>query len=201
MSAVVKYESDWGSSSDPRRYIAAMNERNNALKPVSGSLAVFASTMPEDMKRRVLVQRKIEKTHQQFAELVDPFILKHTNSVYLLKSQTNESAFDLVVYLDNSTCAAELNARRELLRFEYLDRFGVVIDVFEIRISRGSYKEKHPFAKELESDSKPDASQPPLSEQDQADIEKMTANIENPRLRKSFQDAMAAQKRRNGHSA
>ncbi len=196
---MVKYESDWGSSSDPRRYIAAMNERNNTLKPVSGSLASFASTMPEDMRRRVLVQRKIEQTHQQFAELVDPFILKHTNSVYLLKSQTNEGAFDLVVYLDNSTCAAELNARRELLRFEYLDRFGVVVDVFEIRISRGAYKDKHPFVKDDEPDS--GAEEPPLSDQDQAQINEMTAGIENPRLRESFRHAMAAQKRRSNPPA
>lgn len=196
---MVKYESDWGSSSDPRRYIAAMNERNNALKPVSGSFASFASTMPEDMRRRVLVQRKIEQTHQQFAELVDPFILKHTNSVYLLKSQTNEGAFDLVVYLDNSTCAAELNARRELLRFEYLDRFGVVVDVFEILISRGAYKDKHPFVKDDEPDS--GAEEPLLSDQDQAQINEMTAGIENPRLRESFRHAMAAQKRRSNPPA
>lgn len=199
VSAVAKGKDDWGSRSDPHRYIAAMNERDNALKPVSGSLAAFTSTMPEEMKRRVLVQRKIEKTHQQFSELVDPFILKHTNSVYLLKSQTTEGAFDLVVYLDNSTCAAELNARRELLRFEYLDRFGVVIDVFEIRISRGAYKEKHPFAKKPQPS--PDAGQAPLSEQDRADIEKMTAGIDDLRLRKSFQRAMAAQKRRNNPPA
>ena len=113
---MVEFDSDWGSSRDPRRYIAVVNERNNSLRPVSSSLSSFASSMPEEVKKRVLVQRKIEKTHAQFAELVDPFILKHTNSVYLLKSQAVPGAYDLVVYLDNSTCAAELNARRELLR-------------------------------------------------------------------------------------
>ena len=155
--------------------------------------------MPEEVKKRVLVQRKIEKTHAQFAELVDPFILKHTNSVYLLKSQAVEGAYDLVVYLDNSTCAAELNARRELLRFEYLDRFNTTIDVFEIRISRGPYKEKHPFAEPPSSDVQPKVRD--LSEEESSRIEEMTSSIEDPRLRASFQRAMAAQKRRNESSS
>lgn len=196
---MVEFDSDWGSSRDPRRYIAVVNERNNSLRPVSSSLSSFASSMPEEVKKRVLVQRKIEKTHAQFAELVDPFILKHTNSVYLLKSQAVEGAYDLVVYLDNSTCAAELNARRELLRFEYLDRFNTTIDVLEIRISRGPYRDKHPFAERLSSDTQP--KERSLSEEETARIEEMTSAIEDPRLRASFQRAMTAQKRRNESSS
>lgn len=196
---MVGYDSDWGSSRDPRRYIAAMNERDNSLRPVSSSLSAFASSMSEEVKRRVLVKRKIEKTHAQFAELVDPFILKHTNSVYLLKSQAVPGAYDLVVYLDNSTCAAELNARRELLRFEYLDRFNTTIDVFEIRISRGPYKDKHPFADSLDSDAQAESRD--LSEEESARIEEMTSTIKDPRLRASFRRAMAAQKRRNNPSS
>lgn len=196
---MVEFDSDWGSSRDPRRYIAVVNERNNSLRPVSSSLSSFASSMPEEVKKRVLVQRKIEKTHAQFAKLVDPFILKHTNSVYLLKSQAVPGAYDLVVYLDNSTCAAELNARRELLRFEYLDRFNTTIDVFEIRISRGPYRDKHPFAERLSSDTQP--KERSLSEEETAQIEEMTSAIEDPRLRASFQRAMTAQKRRNESSS
>ena len=196
---MVEFDSDWGSSRDPRRYIAVVNERNNSLRPVSSSLSSFASSMPEEVKKRVLVQRKIEKTHAQFAELVDHFILKHTNSVYLLKSQAVPGAYDLVVYLDNSTCAAELNARRELLRFEYLDRFNTTIDVFEIRISRGPYRDKHPFAERLSSDTQP--KERSLSEEETARIEEMTSAIEDPRLRASFQRAMTAQKRRNESSS
>ena len=196
---MVEFDKNWGSSRDPRRYIAVMNERANSLRPVSGPLHAFADSMPEEMKRRVLVQRKIQKTHEQFAELVDPFILKHTNSVYLLKSQSKPNAYDLVVYLDNSTCAAELNARRELLRFEYLDRFQTVIDVFEIRISRGAYKEKHPFSEMESAASEPCARE--LTEQETARIDELTAGIEDPRLRASFQRAMTAQKRRSAPSS
>ena len=131
--------------------------------------------------------------------LPNSWILKHTNSVYLLKSQAVPGAYDLVVYLDNSTCAAELNARRELLRFEYLDRFNTTIDVFEIRISRGPYRDKHPFAERLSSDTQP--KERSLSEEETARIEEMTSAIEDPRLRASFQRAMTAQKRRNESSS
>ena len=119
--------------------------------------------------------------------------------MYLLKSQAVPGAYDLVVYLDNSTCAAELNARRELLRFEYLDRFNTTIDVFEIRISRGPYRDKHPFAERLSSDTQP--KERSLSEEETARIEEMTSAIEDPRLRASFQRAMTAQKRRNESSS
>ena len=54
---MVEFDSDWGSSRDPRRYIAVVNERNNSLRPVSSSLSSFASSMPEEVKKRVLVQR------------------------------------------------------------------------------------------------------------------------------------------------
>ena len=40
-----KDHEEWGSSRDPRRYIAAMNERNNALRPIAGPLSSFAASM------------------------------------------------------------------------------------------------------------------------------------------------------------
>lgn len=186
-----------GSKSDPHRFIYAKNQRANALKPVSGSIDSFLSSMPEEVRSRILVERRIEKVQSQFAEVVDPFILRHVNSVYLLKSKSLEGMFDLVVYLDNSTCAAELNARRELIRLKYRERFDTLVDVFEIRISKGRYREQHPFCVD---EPKPSAAETVFDGNSEASakrIDELTAKIEDPALRNSFKRAMAANERLN----
>lgn len=187
-----------GSKSDPYRYIYAINQRQNALRSVSGPIDSFLSHMPEEVRSRILIERRIEKARSQFAEVVDPFILRHVNSVYLLKSKSMEGMFDLIVYLDNSTCAAELNARRELIRLKYREKFDTLVDVFEIRISKGKYRESHPFCSE---DIDQQSTVPPSSADkviDAARIEELTEGIEDPALRDSFKRAMAANKRLNG---
>ncbi len=188
------------SKSDPYRYIYAVNQRQNALKSVSGPIDSFLSRMPEEVRSRVLVERRIEQVQSQFAEVVDPFILKHVNSVYLLKSKSMKGMFDLVVYLDNSTCAAELNARRELVRLKYREKFDTLVDVFEIRISKGKYRESHPFCdaatpQQVATPSIACAADDPEAI---ARIEELTAGIQDPALRNSFKRAMAANKRLNG---
>ncbi len=186
------------SKSDPYRYIYAVNQRQNALRSVSGPIDSFLARMPEEVRSRVLVERRIEKVQSQFAEVVDPFILRHVNSVYLLKSKSMEGMYDLVVYLDNSTCAAELNARRELIRLKYRERFDTLIDVFEIRMSKGRYRENHPFCEEdacqQAAPSAPAGDEPV----DTARIDELTQGIADPALRDSFKRAMAANKRLNG---
>ena len=166
--------------------------------------------MPEEVKRRVLINRRIQRIHDQFSQVVDPFILEHTNSVYLLrhkdtlddsqvndesnKTESDSKVFDLVVYVDNSLVAAELNARRELIRLKYREQFNVSIDVFEIRISRGPYKDKYPFK---DQDVIPQASTQgrELSDEETAHISELVEDISNKRIKESFIKAITAQKR------
>ena len=201
---------DWASSQDPRRLAELYDERANTLRPVSYSFNAFYNNMPEEVKRRVLINRRIQRIHDQFSQVVDPFILEHTNSVYLLRhkdtlgdSQANEEVskteadskvFDLVVYVDNSLVAAELNARRELIRLKYREQFKVSIDVFEIRISRGPYKDKYPFK---DQDVIPQASTQgrELSEEETAHISELVEDISDKRIKESFIKAITAQKR------
>lgn len=186
--------SDWGSCRDPRRLAHAFDERNRSLKPVSRSLSSFCATMPEEIRKRVLIDRKIKQVHEQFAQVNDPFILSHTNSVYLLKHKESD-LYDLVVYLDNSTCAAELNARRELIRLKYREQFNISIDVFEIRISRGSYKDKHPFENHLQNE--PPLHVRPLSPEEIESVEDITSSLHEGKMKESFENAIKAQKQRN----
>lgn len=201
---------DWASSQDPRRLAGLCDERANTLRPVSHSFNAFYNNMPEEVKRRVLINRRIQRIHDQFSQVVDPFILEHTNSVYLLrhkdalgdsqaneevsKTETDSKVFDLVVYVDNSLVAAELNARRELIRLKYREQFNISIDVFEIRISRGPYKDKYPFKNQ---DTTPQANIQvrELSDEETAHINKLVEDISDKRIKESFIKAITAQKR------
>lgn len=201
---------DWASSQDPRRLAELYDERANTLRPVSYSFNAFYNNMPEEVKRRVLINRRIQRIHDQFSQVVDPFILEHTNSVYLLrhkdtlddsqvndesnKTESDSKVFDLVVYVDNSLVAAELNARRELIRLKYREQFNVSIDVFEIRISRGPYKDKYPFK---DQDVIPQVSTQgrELSEEETAHISELVEDISDKRIKESFIKAITAQKR------
>lgn len=235
---------EWASSRDPRHLADICNERTNSLKPVSNSFNAFYHSLPEKVREKVLVNRRIQKIHQQFSQVVDPYILDHTNSVYLLRhkdplgqsdkngkekntyldqnstdslSSTTVSnsgiynadkkvlgnpnkppyevqeVFDLVVYVDNSLVAAELNARRELIRLKYREQFKAVIDIFEIRISRGAYKNKYPF-RELRDRNEEYRPAHTLTQEELNEIDELLKDIPEGKLRASFKKAIKAQK-------
>ena len=51
------------------------------------------------------------------------------------------------MYVEDSLIAAEVDARREMIKLKFLELFGEEIDEFRIRVSRGKYKLSHPTAK------------------------------------------------------
>jgi len=104
-----------------------------------------------------------------------------------------QEVFDLVVYVDNSLVAAELNARRELIRLKYREQFKAVIDIFEIRISRGAYKNKYPF-RELRDRNEEYRPAHTLTQEELNEIDELLKDIPEGKLRASFKKAIKAQK-------
>ena len=199
------FNPDWGSSADQRRALWKESHRMQALAPASTGFQAYVRSMPDEVRRRVITSMRTEQVLDQFSRVTDPFILRHVNSVYLMHSKTLEGAYDLVVYLDNSTCAAELNARRELIRLKYRELFDVTVDVFEIRTSRARYRDNHPF---VERENTPYGASVYQAEQDartvereltaveQQEIDDMVASLPAGRMRDSFVRALTAQKKR-----
>lgn len=112
--------------------------------------------------------------------------LAHTNNV-IIKDRK------LVVFVDDSMFAAELNAQRELIKLRLLELFGEEIDDFQIRTSQWKkYRDLHPYVDEnsREVDQKPEAIQ--LDDVEQARVSDISSRIEDERLRKSFKQAMTA---------
>lgn len=187
--------------------------RTNKPQRVAKPLAALLNNLPEDKKREYLVGRRVKQIQEQFASCVDPFILDHVNSVYLIKSEANktdskndaqgidsaleqdapdvsrETIYDLTVYVDNSLIAAELNAQRELIILKYRELFSERIDTFSIKISRGHYLNRYPYRSQEDEKT---VSFHQLSKTEEEEIEKSTALISDADIRASFQRALKA---------
>lgn len=139
----------------------------------------------------------------------DDYILEHTNNVFILNAddarrlrRDHDDRKDagatgvgkqLVAYVDESIVAAELNARRELVKLQFFECFGEEIDEFKIIISRGQYKAHHPFAAQNEVPSYVERATPvPLDAQERSMVDEQLADIENDRLRRAVARAMVA---------
>lgn len=148
----------------------------NSLRSTAGSSELAAKAA------------RANKVKQMWREAVDPVFLDHTNSVYIIREGDEKT---LIVYVDDSIFAAELNARRELIKLKFFQRFNEKIDEFKILISRGRYKQNYPFRNQ---DGDPFYIEPaqrvPLSEGRRAEIEDQCACIPDERLRKSLMKAM-----------
>lgn len=179
------------------------NQKNHISQQI---MNVF-NVIPEPFQRKIANQNYINQVYKQFEEVVDRKLLKHVNSVYLLtdkqaltpketeKEDAKRLPKKLIIYVDTSICAAEFNARRELIVLKYRELFGITISLFEIRISKGSYKESYPFIDDEEDEK---IQEYKLTKEDYELIEEMISTIEQPKLRDSFRKALIAQKKKNG---
>lgn len=155
----------------------------------------FLDHVPEEMRSQVLIDRHIKRVHQQFKEVVDPFILSHVNSVYLMRDKQNSELYQLVVYVDNSTIAAELNARRELIKLKYRERFTITIDEFAIRISKGAYRKTYPFKEEQDNQRNHKVKKRELSPEEEYAIDTLIKDLPEGKVKASFKRAITAEKK------
>ncbi|MDO4854232.1 MAG: hypothetical protein Q4A43_02260 [Coriobacteriia bacterium] len=178
--------------------------------------------LPSEVKAKLSHEKAVERIYAQFSCLVNDFILEHVNAVYLLNPQDEKEAAPdaqkplaqwkaskpykkrLIVYVDNSLVAAELGAQKELLKLKYLSEFNVELVEFEVNISKGRYRIPHPFVDRLSErghqleSSHTDCteeeivSRETLTQYERERIDGLTEQIEDPRLKKSFERAIAA---------
>lgn len=143
-------------------------------------------------KVRSMWKEAVEDIYKSSAAL----FLDHTNSVYLMDK---DDARTLIVYVDESIFAAELNAQRELFKLKFLNKFNEPVEVFEIHISRGNYKNFHPYREDGENSSSGvhfSSSKPPKPlEQAELDaVAEQVSSIENPTLKQALFKAIVADK-------
>ena len=157
-----------------------------------------------------LMHRRAVQVRAEFKEAIEwvyadyaSTFLKHVNAVYITKKEGEPHR--LVVYVDESMFAADLNAQREMVKGWINDKFHENIDVFEIHTSRGRYKETHPYLEEegkisstsgVASDGRK-VSIRNLSKEEVFHVKHLSETVENESVKKAFEKAMTADMRRD----
>lgn len=151
------------------------------------------------------VQRRAMKVRAEFEEAAEwvygdysATFLDHVNAVFVTKKP--DEPCKLIVYVDESMFAADLNAQRELIKGWINDRFNESIEVFEIHTSRARYKDLHPFRASLEDQTSSTGyasdgrkvSLRSLSESEMFHVKQTSSLVENEVIKKAFEKAMVA---------
>ena len=148
----------------------------------------------------------------------DEGILMHTNSVYIVRRTEEDyenaqgrmnhapaNGMDdrkdatasglgkqLIVYVDDSMVASELNARRELIKMQFAMRYGEQIDEFKIFVSRGQYRNNFPFRPTEPPSYVEDVPSVPLTPQERQSVHERVQVIEDETLRRHIEETMVA---------
>ena len=128
-------------------------------------------------------RRAIQSVYRETA----PLFLAHTNNVYIMKK---DGVPTLIVYVDESIFAAELNAQRELIKLRLLELFGEDVEQFEIHVSRGKYKKNHPYLAGSRETAAEKPASVPLDDTENAYVESTVSTVEDKQLREALQKAM-----------
>jgi len=127
----------------------------------------------------------IQMVYRDTAQL----FLQHTNNVYIMNKDQVKT---LIVYVDESIFAAELNAQRELIKLKLLEQFGEEVEDFQIFVSRGKYKANHPYVLDEQDPSTSAYIPMPLSEHEQTYVYQTVSGIDSQPLKASLEKAMTA---------
>lgn len=159
-----------------------------------GSMRSFSSALQQTLRTTAASSElaakaaRASKVKQMWRDVADEMFLDHTNAVYIV----NECGCKvLVVYVDDSMFAAELDARREIIRLKLLERHNEAIDEFRILVSKGAYKRNYPFRDPATEALRPGrAYRVELSAAKREELERQCASIADERLRKALLKAM-----------
>lgn len=164
------------------------------MKKLSDNIDLYLAKLSgsQSQARINIRARQVRERYKQAIESVyrdsAPLFLQHTNNVYIMNKNNVRT---LIVYVDESIFAAELNAQRELIKLKLLEGSGEHVDAFEILVSRGNYKHNHPYETDGSSTA-PAYRAIPLSPSEQNYVETTVSGIEGRRLRTSLEKAMTA---------
>ena len=145
------------------------------------------------------IQRRTRQVYDEYQQAITwaykdygKVFLHHTNAVYITE---HDGLNKLIVYVDDSMFAADLNAQREMIKGWINNTCNESIDVFEIHISRGNYRKQHPFDSLLENTETCELRQ--LNEDELDRVEEIGDSIENHKVREALKKAMTADLKRH----
>ena len=143
-----------------------------------------------NMRVREVLERYRQAIESVYPEATAALHLAHTNKVII----TNiDGVRTLIVYVDDSLFAAELNAQRELIRLRLLELFGEDVEEFQIKTSRWKkYREMHPYADKDSQESDKNSLSIPLDADEKSFVSRTAGVMEDEKIRKTLEKAMTA---------
>jgi hypothetical protein len=171
------------------------------MKTLKNALQASMSHLEEN-NPQLKKEMRINQVREMWQEIIThvykdkgQLFLSHTNNVYLL---TKDQIRTLIVYVDDSIFAAELNAQRELIKLKFRQKYNEQIDEFNIYVSRGKYKNNYPYQKVQPQQEKTSQKElPELNKNEEEEIKKLSSKLENKKVQASFSKALEADLRRN----
>jgi len=168
---------------------------SGCMQKIGQNIEYFLATLPadQDQTRIRLRAHQVKERYKSVMQTVyrdtAPLFLAHTNNVYIMNKNDVKT---LIVYVDESIFAAELNAQRELIKLKLLEQFNENIENFEIYISRGHYKKNHPYL--IEDDANLNRTYTPvdLDSTERTYISQTVSTLDSTTVRSSFEKAMTA---------
>ena len=125
--------------------------------------------------------------------------LAHTNKVIVKDVRTvgrngeSVKVRTLIVYVDESMYAAELNAQRELIKLRLLELFREEIEEFSIRISgKTQYKKEHPYPDSDSTETDEKSPSIPLNDDEKEFVSRTVGVVQDIKIQKSLEKAMTA---------
>ena len=165
------------------------------MKKIGQSIEFYLATLSGD-KDQARINMRAHQVRDRYKSVIETIyrdtaqlFLEHTNNVYIM---TKNGVKTLIVYVDESIFAAELNAQRELIKLKLLEQFNEAVEEFEICISRGRYKNNHPYLLEDEQDLKQAYRPAKLDLNETQRVFDLSSTVDSKELRASFQKAMTA---------
>ena len=164
------------------------------MKKLSQDIEFFLASLTGDQDQARInlrahqVRARYKSVLQTIYHQTTALFLEHTNNVYIMDKKGVKT---LIVYVDESIFAAELNAQRELIKLKMLELFDEQVEEFEIYVSRGHYKKHHPYIKEEDQQSV--RYMPvPLDSTEKDYVSNIVSTVSSTALRSSFEKAMTA---------
>lgn len=165
------------------------------MKKIGADITLFVSSLAgdSDQARINLRAHQVRERFKRALEVVyrdtAPLFLAHTNNVFIMMKGGVRT---LIVYVDESIFAAELNAQRELIKLHLLELFGEDIEEFEILVSKPKHKKNHPYLTNSPEtlDEKPPSI--PLDDDEKEYVSNTVSTVEDNRLREALRKAMTA---------
>ena len=167
-----------------------MKKAGRQIREVVAALGAQSDAARLNMRIQQVRQRYRQAIESVYEPLTAQYHLAHTNNV-IIRAIAGVKA--LVVFVDDSASAADLNAQRELVTLRLLELFGEEIDRFDIRISKWrKYRDSHPYIDGDSANNQTVSVSVPLDDEEKSFVSATVSKVADEKVRKALEKAMTA---------